>query len=93
MGFLTRNINRLTSVSSIAKPGIIGSEILHKSIDNRSSLTNLIMRTMSTLNQMHRKGPHHKKRPQRKVGTYFYYASAFYYKICFPAALGRKTLR
>lgn len=58
MGFVTRNLSRMTAVNPVP-------EQLFR--PEATSLTSLVMRSMSTLHQMHRSGPHHKKRPQRKV--------------------------
>lgn len=64
MSFVTHNIARVTQLSVISNPSVIGTQILRKS---PVSLVSLLMRSMSTLNQMHRSGPHFKKRPNRQV--------------------------
>ncbi|XP_063705519.1 small ribosomal subunit protein uS12m [Culicoides brevitarsis] len=60
MGFVTRNISRLATT-----PTSSALEVFKPS-SAQLSLTNLVMRSMSTLSQMHRSGPHFKKRIKKR---------------------------
>uniref|UniRef100_A0A336M378 Small ribosomal subunit protein uS12m n=1 Tax=Culicoides sonorensis TaxID=179676 RepID=A0A336M378_CULSO len=66
---VTKNIHNLAVTNSTSQIGgqfnYLGN-FLRPSMSARNSLTDIFMRSMSTLNQMHRSGPHHKKRPKRK---------------------------